>query len=159
MSKRRIVVLILMVVLAAVAVQSVSAYGGGTRIGVGVGTPNAVFIYRPSPFDFRLGYDLSEGNEFIFFSGDLRPIDNMHITGPLHFSLGIGGYVKMFPEVENSEDLFELGTRLPFGLSVLFLENVAELFIEVAPGFDLYPKPAFSDEPVQLWAGLTLAIR
>ncbi len=158
MTKRSVLVLIVMVVLAAVAVQSVSAYGG-TRIGFGVGTPNAVFIYRPSPFDFRVGYDFTEGNEFIFVSGDLRPIDNIHIAGPLHFSFGIGGYIKTFPEVENSEDMFELGTRLPFGLSLLFLDNVAELFFEVAPGFDLYPKPAFSDEPVQLWAGLTLAIR
>ena len=42
---------------------------------------------------------------------------------------------------------------------LMFLDNVGELFIEVAPGFDLFPKPAFSDDPVQLWAGLTFAIR
>ena len=30
-----------------------------------------------------------------------------------------------------------------------------ESILEIAPGFDLYPKPAFSDDPIQVWAGLT----
>lgn len=160
MNTRKIVILILTLVLITLAVQNASAYGyRHSRIGFGVGTPNAVIIYRPAPFDFRGGYDFSEGNQFIFLSGDWRPTGNIPLTGPLYFYFGIGGYAKFYPEAENSEDWFEGGTRLPIGLSLMFLDNVAELFFEVAPGFDLYPKPAFSDDPVQLWAGLTFAIR
>ena len=160
MNRKTVIALIIGVLLTAVAVQNVSAYGyRQSRIGFGVGTPNAVIIYRPAPFDFRFGYDFSEGNQFIFLSGDWRPTGNIQINGPLYFYFGIGGYAKFYPEADSSEDWFEGGTRLPLGLSLMFLDNVGELFIEVAPGFDLYPKPAFSDDPVQVWAGLTFAIR
>jgi hypothetical protein len=136
---------------------SVSAYSyRSDRIGFGVGTPNAVFIYRPAPFDFRAGYDFSEGNQFVFLSGDLRLIDNRHLTGPLNISFGLGVYGKLF--AERTEDMLEGGTRLPLGLSILFLDNFGELFVEIAPGFDLYPKPAFSDDPVQFWAGITFSL-
>ena len=158
MRKKTLVTLVLLVILTVVAVQNVSAYGRSSRIGIGVGTPNAVLIYRPAPFDFRAGYDFSEGNQFIFLSGDWRPTGNISITGPLYFYFGIGAYGKLYPEAA-AEDMLEGGARLPIGLSLMFLDNVVELFFEVAPGFDVYPKPAFSDDPVQLWAGLTFAIR
>jgi hypothetical protein len=65
-------------------------------------------------------------------------------------------YGKLF--AERTEDMLEGGTRLPLGLSILFLDNFGELFVEIAPGFDLYPKPAFSDDPVQFWAGITFSL-
>jgi len=130
----------------------------GSRIGFGLGTPNAVLIYQPAPFDLRLGYDFTLGNQFLFVSGDWRPAGYIPLTGPLYLYFGLGVYAKVFPEA-SSENFFEGGTRLPVGLSLQFLDQIVELFVEVAPGFDLYPKPAFSSDPVQFWAGLTFAIR
>jgi len=157
MYRRRIVFSFFLVLFLIGGIISSFAYGQKpARIGFGVGTPNAVFIYRPSPFDFRGGYDFTEGNQFIFMSGDFRLIDNRYLTGPLHISFGIGLYGKLY--LERESEPFEGGTRLPIGLSILFLDNFIELFVEIAPGFDLYPKPAFSDDPVQVWAGVTLAM-
>lgn len=157
MSRKNYLFLLCLIVFLFGGLGSAFAYGNRPgRFGFGVGTPNAVIIYRPSPFDFRGGYDFTEGNQFIFLSGDLRLIDNRYLTGPLHISFGIGVYGKIYPERES--EAFEGGTRLPVGLSVLFLNNFVELFVEIAPGFDLYPKPAFSEDPVQVWAGITLAM-
>ncbi|HDQ14237.1 MAG TPA: hypothetical protein ENN41_05430 [Sediminispirochaeta sp.] len=157
MNKKRLVVLLLCLLLFWGAVQNSAAYSySPDRIGFGVGTPNAVLIYRPHPFDFRGGYDFSEGNQFVFLSGDVRLIDNRHIQGPLHFSFGVGLYGKLF--FERQSDMVEGGTRLPVGLSLLLFDNFLEFFVELAPGIDLYPKPAFSSDPVQVWAGITLAL-
>lgn len=157
MKKKHILFFVLVLIMGFGLLQSAAAYGyRSSRIGFGVGTPNAVIIYRPAPFDFRGGYDFSEGNQFIFLSGDLRLIDNRTIADPLRLSFGVGLYGKLF--LERESDMLEGGTRLPIGLSILFLDNFVELFVELAPGFDLYPKPAFSEDPVQLWAGVTLAM-
>lgn len=159
MNRNKRTILFICLLLTAAALQSVSAYGyRSSRIGFGVGTPNAVFIYQPAPFDLRGGYDFTEGSQFLFLSADWRPAGHIHINGPFHFYFGIGAYAKLYPEAE-AENLFEGGTRLPVGLSLLFFENVVELFVEIAPGFDLYPKPAFSADPVQVWAGLTFAMQ
>jgi len=157
MNRKRYAVGIFLFLFLFCSLCSAAAYGNRpTRFGFGVGTPNAVFIYRPSPFDFRGGYDFSEGSQFIFLSGDIRLIDNRRLTGPLHVSFGLGAYGKIF--LESEDDPFQGGTRLPIGLSLLFLNNFVELFVEVAPGFDLYPKPAFSEDPIQVWAGVTLSM-
>lgn len=154
--RKRFLILCLLLFLIGGLSSSFAFSNRASRFGFGVGTPNAVFIYRPSPFDFRGGYDFTEDNQFIFLSGDLRLIDNYYLTGPLHISFGLGVYGKLF--LEREEDYFEGGTRLPIGLSLLFLRDFLELFVEIAPGFDLYPKPVFSDDPIQLWAGLTFAM-
>jgi hypothetical protein len=159
MKKKHLAIALTVLFLTALALQNGAAYGyRPSRIGFGAGTPNAVIIYQPAPFDLRAGYDFTEGSQFLFLSADWRPTGHIQLNGPLHFYFGIGAYGKLYPEAE-SENLIEGGTRIPVGLSLLFFDNAIELFIEVAPGFDLYPKPAFSADPVQFWAGLTFAIR
>ncbi|WP_020613140.1 hypothetical protein [Sediminispirochaeta bajacaliforniensis] len=159
MRKSGVLTLFVLLMLVFVSTQNLAAAGlGSSRIGLGLGTPNAVLIYRPTPFDLRLGYDFTEGSQFIFISGDWRPAGYIPISGPLYCYFGLGAYAKFYPE-SSADDVVEWGTRLPVGISLLFLDNIAELFVEVAPGFDLYPKPAFSDDPVQFWVGLSFAIQ
>ena len=147
-----------------VLVSSLYAYSpGSSRLGVGFGLPNYVIIYRPGNFDFKGGYDFTEGNEFIYLSGGYRFVNQQPIAGPLHFSLGAGAFGKFTfgnddSEDDSSDDVVG-GFNIPIGASLLFFDDFAELFVEVAPGFDLYPKPSFTNDPLQMWAGITLRIR
>ena len=124
----------------------------GPRVGIGFGTPNAVFIVRPSIFDLKLGYDFTEDNEFVFLSGDIRFVSQRHLGHYVHLSLGLGAYAKFY-----ADDL-EGGGRIPVALSVLLLDNFLEFFVEVSPGIDFYPRAAISDDPLQAWVGFTLLI-
>ena len=157
--KRKIVLLASLLIVLSIS-PLFAQFRGGTRLGLAFGVPNGVLVYRPSPFDIKFGYDFTEGNEYVFLSGDLRLVDNRRIVGVLHGSFGIGLYGKLYPEGregENGPD-FDGGTRIPFGLSVLLLNDFLELFVEAAPGIDLYPKAQFADQPLQLFAGFTIDI-
>lgn len=156
MKARRTIILVIVLVLVA-ALPAVAQ----SRLGAAFGIPNGVLVYRPSPVDLKFGYDFSDGNQFLFASGDIRLIDNRQITGVLHGSFGVGLYGKLYPEgrddTSDSVD-FDWGTRLPIAASVLLIDNFLEFFLEVAPGLDVYPKLAFSDQPVQLFAGFTVQL-
>ncbi len=150
---------VLLISLLLFAVLSVAAAypAGGSRLGVATGYHNWVLIYRPGNWDFKGGYDFTKGNEFVYLSGDYRFVNQYPIAGPLHFSLGAGGYVQIMFGDDADSDLVG-GIHTPVGLSLIFLDNFFELFVEAAPELDLYPKPAFSAENIQLWVGITLAI-
>ncbi len=130
------------------------------RLGLAAGTPNGVLVYRPSPMDVKIGYDLTEGKQYVFLAGDLRLIDNRQLVEVLHGSFGIGLYGKLYPEGRDGDGdvQFDGGARVPFALSVLLLDDFLEFFVEVAPGFDFYPKPQFSSQPVQVFAGFTVQL-
>lgn len=158
MGKRIAFTLVIAAVVLLTAVPTLEAQRRrDTRIGFGFGTPNTVFVVRPNPFDFKLGYDFTEGEEFIYLGADLRVLNQRVISRPLHFSAGIGGYTKLYPNAVDDEASFEGGLRLPVALSVLLLGDLLELYVEVAPGIDLYPKARFSDDPVQAWVGFTFS--
>jgi len=155
--------LIITVVL--LVVTTASAFGQfrgrSDRLGLAFGIPNGVLVYRPAPFDFKGGYDLTSGNQYIFLAGDIRLIDNRQIVGVLHGSFGIGLYGKLYPEGRDDDDDdidYDAGTRLPFALSVLLLDDFLEFFVEIAPGLDFYPKPQFSNQPIQVFAGATIQL-
>ncbi len=131
---------------------------GESRLGLGLGFPNAVLVYRTAPFEFKGGYDFTEGNEFIFLSGDLLLVNARPIADPLRLSLGIGAYGKLFLESEGEDSTLEGGARLPLGLSVRTRDEFLEFFVQISPGLDFYPRFSISDQPVQFWAGITLQL-
>jgi len=138
-----------------------SAFAAGTgerRLGLGVGIPNAVVVFRPSPFEFKAGYDFTEGEEYIFLSGDYLLIDARPVAPPLRFSLGLGAYGKLLLANGEEDSDLEGGVRLPVGLSVRTRNEFAELFVQLSPGLDFYPKLTFSEQPLQVWAGFTLQL-
>jgi hypothetical protein len=151
MTKKILIILILLVLSSALFAQ-----GAGTRLGFGVGEPNMVLIFRPSPFDLKIGYDFTEGNEFLFVSGDFRIIDTRWIASIFYVSLGIGGYLRFVDMTE--EPSIEGGARIPVALQILLLDDFLEFFVEVAPGFDLFPRAQLAEDPVQYWIGFTLQL-
>jgi hypothetical protein len=158
--KRQVV--LIMVLFAVVVASPLFAQfqGRSNRLGLAAGIPNGVLVYRPAPFDIKAGYDFTSGNQYVFLAGDVRLIDNRQMVGVLHGSFGIGAYTKLFPEGRKSDgDIeFDAGGRVPFALSILLLDNFLEFFVEIAPGIDFYPKPQFSNQPIQVFAGATFLL-
>jgi hypothetical protein len=161
MRRNHIVLTIALVLAVGAATPGFAQFQGrSNRLGLALGIPNGVLVYRPAPFDIKAGYDFTEGKEYIFLAGDLRLIDNRQMVGVLHGSFGIGAYGKLYPEGRDGDSSVEMdgGTRIPFALSVLLLDDFLEFFVEVAPSIDFYPKAQFSDQPVQLFAGMTVQL-
>ena len=155
----RVIRSILIILVVSLALSVMPAFSQqDSRIGVGFGKPNYVLIYRPGNFDFKGGYDFTEGNEFVYLSGGYRFVDNRHLNGPLHFSLGIGGFGRFSFGDASSMETITGGMQLPVGMSVMVFDRFLEFFVEVAPGIDLYPRPGFADVPLQAWAGVTLQV-
>ena len=138
---------LLLVVLLVVSTASVSAANKGSlRLGLEFGDPMAVLIIRPAPFDFKIGYSFDSANPWLFLSGDYRIVSGYQLIDFLHLFLGVGAYVQIpFDQF----DALELGLRIPFGLQVFLIDNVVELFVEVAPTVGFLP----SIQAFQRWQG------
>lgn len=160
MTYTRIVLFTVLLAVIAASPLLAQTRRGSQRLGLAAGTPNGVLVYRPAPFDVKFGYDLTEGNQYLFLSGDVRLIDNRPLVGVLHGSFGAGVFGKLYLEGRDGDGDIDPdgGVRIPFGLSVLLLDDFLELFFELSPGLDLYPRPQFSDQPVQIFAGFTLEL-
>ena len=156
---RTVLWIVVLVVVAGVMPLFAQYRGAPNRLGGAFGTPNGVLVYRPAPFDVKIGYDFTAGNEYIFLSGDLRLIDNRAIVGVLHGTFGIGLYGKLYPAIDSGDEIdFDWGSRIPVGLSVMLLNNFLEIFVEVAPGIEFYPRLQLSDQPIQIFAGATVEL-
>lgn len=128
-----------------------------TRVGLGFGLPNAVLVFRPVPWEVKAGYDFTAGKEYVFASLDYRFVNSRPIVEDIHISLGIGAYTKLLLPDDDSASV-EGGIRFPFGVQYLLLNDFLELFLQISPGLDFYPKPGFSNQPVQVWLGFTVQV-
>jgi len=149
--KRSPVLLAVLVMLLAAAGASAESKGG-LRLGLEFGYPSAVLIIRPAPFDFKVGYNFA-ADEYLFFSADYRIVSGYQVVDFLHFFLSVGAYTIIKP------DDFSLGARIPVGLQVFLIDNVLELFMEIAltvgfvPGLEFLP-----DRLPQGYIGFTILI-
>jgi len=137
-------IFILVLVLMAISVFNLAAACSGVRLGVEVGNPNFVFIFRPSNFDFKLGYSMAEGDKNVFLSADYRIVSGYPLVDFLHFFLGLGAYFQLYMD-ENPEEDFNLGGRVPLGLQVFLFGSAIEIFVEVCPTVTLVPEPGFDE--------------
>ncbi|MEE9307423.1 MAG: hypothetical protein V3V57_07890 [Spirochaetia bacterium] len=134
--KRTFRVFTILVFLLVVAAATVSASDKGSlRLGLEFGEPMAVLIIRPAPFDFKIGYDFG-GNGWLFLSADYRIVSGYQVIDFLHLFLGVGAYTQILFQ---QTDVLELGLRIPVGLQVFLVDNVIELFLEVAPTVGFLP--------------------
>jgi len=128
------VMTIIVVLLALGAVGASAKSKSSLRLGLEFGNPNAVIIIRPAPFDFKIGYNFTEAGN-LFLSADYRIVSGYQIVDFLHFFLGVGVYTHIY---FNPAD-FGLGARIPLGLQAFLVDNVLELFLEVAPTVGFVP--------------------
>ena len=134
--KRAFKLIIVLIVLFVAVTTTVSAANRGSlRLGLEFGDPIAVLIIRPAPFDFKIGYDLQD-NGWLFLSADYRIVSGYQLIDFVHLFLGVGAYTQIYFQ---QSDALELGLRIPFGLQVFLIDNVVELFLEVAPTVGFLP--------------------
>lgn len=134
--KRAFKVCVVLIVLFAAATATVSAASKGSlRLGLEFGDPIAVLIIRPAPFDFKIGYDFQD-NGWLFLSADYRIVSGYQLIDFVHLFLGVGAYTQIHFQ---QSDALELGLRIPVGLQVFLVDNVIELFLEVAPTVGFLP--------------------
>ena len=152
--KRGLKLFLIVMVLLAFGAMGASAKGkSNLRLGLEFGNPNAVLIIRPAPFDFKIGYNFA-GNEYLFLSADYRIISGYQLVDFLHFFMGVGAYTYIHFDPGD----FNLGGRIPVGLQVFLIDNVVELFLEVAPTVGFLPAlTAFPEW--QGFIGFTILIR
>ena len=144
---------IVMVLLALGAVGASAKGRSNLRLGLEFGNPNAVLIIRPAPFDFKIGYNFAAPG-YLFFSADYRIVNAYQVVDILHFFLGLGAYTNIYFEPTD----FSLGARIPLGLQIFLIDNVVELFLEVAPTVGFLPAlTAFPEW--QGFIGFTILIR
>ncbi len=134
--KRALKVVVVLFILFVVVTTTVSAADKGSlRLGLEFGDPMAVLIIRPAPFDFKIGYDLQD-NGWLFLSADYRIVSGYPVIDFLHLFLGVGAYTQIYFQ---QADALQLGLRIPVGLQVFLIDNVIELFLEVAPTVGFLP--------------------
>jgi hypothetical protein len=140
----RFAVVLIVLLVAATATIS-AAEKGSLRLGLEFGNPTAVIIIRPAPFDFKIGYNFQD-NGWLFLSADYRIVSGYQVIDFLHLFLGIGAYTQIGFQ---QGDALELGLRIPVGLQVFLIDNVLEIFLEVAPTVGFLPQI----EPFPEWLG------
>jgi hypothetical protein len=130
----------------------------GSRIGLEFGNPGGVIIYRPSDFDFKLGYNFA-GDEYIYLSADYRIISGYQLVDFVHFFLAAGGYGSFyFEDRGGDEGQIDIGAHIPVGLQAFLMGPTIEIFVEVAPTIRFFPAiEAFQD--FHGYIGFTILIR
>ncbi len=149
------IVLVFVIFTALLASVSADTYTE-KRLGFGFGFPNTVFIFQGGPYDAKVGYDFTEGDEYLFMGGSYMVINSRPVFENVTGSLGVGLFGKVsFGDNEND---FIGGMNIPISGEISFIDNFLEFFLQVAPGIELFPKPAFTKEAICAWAGFTILL-
>jgi len=130
---------------------------GETRLGLGLGMPNTVLTFRSGPYDIKVGYDFTKGDEYFFLNGSYMLISSRPFNHIFSGSLGLGLFGKIFFG-ERDESNFMGGMNIPVSAEVSFIDNFLQFFVTVAPGIELYPKPMFTTKSICWWVGFTLLL-
>jgi hypothetical protein len=130
---------------------------GETRLGLGLGMPNTVLIFRSGPYDIKVGYDFTDGKEYFFLNGSYMVISSRPFNHIFSGSLGMGLFGKFF-FVSNKDEDFMGGLNIPISAEVSFIDNFLQFFALVAPGLELYPKPTFTTKAICWWIGFTIML-
>lgn len=124
----------------AAALSNTSDFGLGLMIGEPSGVNAKVWSGRTTAFDFGLAWSTGERDgltvqgDYVKHRFDLIDVER----GMLPFYYGIGVRLR---DRENADT--NLGVRFPLGLDYLFDDQPFDVFLEVAPIFDLTPDSEF----------------
>ncbi len=134
-----------LVVLAALTVAAAASPSVGARVGVGVvaGEPTGLSFKwwqdGGTAIDMATGWSLSEND--LYVHADYlwhRLIEDKEIGGSVPLYYGIGARVLL----RDDEDS-KAGVRIPVGLDLTFDDGRFDVFVEIAPIFNLVPDTEF----------------
>lgn len=142
------------VMLACVFASVVRAEDGEVGIGVIIGDPTGIsgkkWIDDENAVAGALAWSLSDGNsiqlhaDYLFHRYGWFQPKELKGRVPLYF--GVGGRVKLKDDDngkgKNDGDIL-IGVRFPLGLSYIFSEAPFDIFVEIAPIFDVVPDADF----------------
>ena len=136
-ARPRRVVLFILVIAVCAAVPAV----GQTSVGVILGEPTGLsakqWLGANDALDLAVAWSFVNTGSFYVHVDYQHHLDDLDIDeGDLLWFVGIGGRIHI------AQDL-RLGARVPVGLFYLFAEIPIELFLEIAPGLDLFPAIGF----------------
>ena len=154
------IIITLFIILFSTIISQTNVFAGPwgeTRLGLGLGMPNTVLIFRSGPYDIKGGYDFTKGDEFFFLNGSYMVINSRPFNHIFSGSLGMGLFAKIFFG-ENSDKDFMGGLNIPISAEVSFIDNFLQFFAMVAPGLELYPKPTFTTKSLCWWVGFTILL-
>ncbi len=157
MNKKIIILFIILFSIILLPSKIFAGSWGETRLGLGFGIPNTVLIFQTGPFDIKLGYDFTEGDQYIFINPSYMAVNSRPFNHIFSGSLGIGLFAKVFFD-DDKDDKFMGGLNIPVSVEASFLDNFLQFFVTVAPGLELYPKPVVTTESISAWIGLTIML-
>ena len=134
-SKRRVFMTVMVVLIAMGAAAPAVAQ---TSVGVMLGEPSGLsakqWIGDNSAVDLAVAWSFLAGGSFYVHVDYQQHFDDFDIDeGDLHWFVGGGAKMAV------SSSALSLGVRVPLGLFYVFEDVPIELFLEVAPGIDLFP--------------------
>ena len=124
------------------------------RLGVGFGHPNTVLTFSYDPWAARVAYDFTSGEQFMFLEGSYTLINSRPAFAIFTASVGIGAFALL--EFEDND--FSGGVNIPISMELPLLDDFIEIYLEVAPGLELFPKPRMTWKSTCVWLGATLRL-
>lgn len=120
----------------------------GWGLGIILGIPTGVSAaYRPkgrAHYAAALAWSFDKGTLHTHIDAyltviDLRTEEVPDMRFPIYVGVGPRMRIGDSPYTEEDEGLFDLGVRIPFGMSFVHDDVPLEAFLEVAPGIGIYP--------------------
>lgn len=121
------------------------AKSGNLGLGFCLGEPSGIslkyFLNKENAIDGVIAWDFSSQSfafsaDYLFHFNNLLIIENHYI--PLH--AGVGGFLSLSSKIDTT---LVLGVKFPFGVSYFIPRTAFEVYLEFAPGIDLYPATLF----------------
>lgn len=134
--------LLVLVLLWAPASRAERALGLGVMAGDPTAVSGKMWLNETSALDAALGWSFVDDGrvylhvDYLWHSYDLEPED---FDGRLPYYLGVGGRLLAREGHES-----RLGVRFPIGLDYVLGDGRFDVFVELAPVFDLAPKTDLS---------------
>ena len=144
MNLKRFAVLI---ILFTIVIAGVSAFGLGAQFNFNAGqifAPGAALLISPGDithiaFNWYLDFDKKN---VVGFTADLAPLTlpiSKFGIGSFNFTLGIGLFANV---VLTNDPGVDGGLRIPFGLNILLVRDIFEIFAHIAPSFGVHFLPS-----------------
>lgn len=144
--KKYLLIIVSIFVISIVTSKDVYADYGDSGLGVSFyggldGNIGGSFTFKFDDLPIMFGLGISQIlndplNRFLIIDATTDWwLANLEIGGPFNFYFGIGGYYSFYIREDETSFDFDLGLRLPLGISIVF--DFFEVYGEIAPGLHI----------------------